>query len=156
MSQRVAREMVDARAGAIVHVSSVDALGADGPNSAYTASKAAVVSLARTMAVELAPFGVRTNAVSPGYVNTAMARQSNSPAVIDYLLHRFDRVPLRRLVEPSEIAAAIVFLASADASAITGTNLVVDGGMTANLYAHESKPRLPSEADVGDPVPEPA
>jgi NAD(P)-dependent dehydrogenase (short-subunit alcohol dehydrogenase family) len=147
MSQRVAREMAHARSGAIVHISSVDASGADGPNSAYTASKAAVVSLARTMAVELAPLGIRTNVVSPGYINTAMARQTNSPAVIDYMLHRFDRVPLRRLVEPEEIAAAVAFLASPDASAITGANLVVDCGMTANLYAHESKPR-PTRAEA--------
>lgn len=150
MSQRVAREMARARSGSIVHISSVDALGADGPNSAYTASKAAVVSLARTMAVELARFGIRTNAVSPGYVNTAMARQTNSPAIIDYMLHRFERVPLRRLVEPEEIAAAVAFLASPDASAITGTNLVVDCGMTANLYAHESKPHPPLEVETGD------
>lgn len=149
ISQRVAREMAALRRGAIVHISSIDALGADGPYSAYTATKAAVVSLARTMAVELAEHGIRTNCVAPGFVNTDMVHKITPPNIMEYMLGSFDRVPMRRLVEPEEIAAAVAFLASDDASAIMGTNLVVDCGMTANIYALETLPEpiIPLGAD---------
>lgn len=150
MSQRVAREMSRVRRGAIVHISSIDALGADGPYSAYTATKAAVVSLARTMAIELAPFGIRTNCVAPGFVNTDMVHKITPPNIMEYMLHSFDRVPMKRLVEPEEIAAAIAFLASDDASAITGANVVVDCGMTANLYALETLPEPIIPLGAGD------
>lgn len=140
MSQRVAHEMVAAGAGAIVHISSVDAFGADGPVTAYTATKAAVASMARTMTMELAPRGVRVNTVAPGFVNTDMVHKTSTPNVIDHMLNDFQRVPLRRLVEPEEIAAAVSFLASDEASAITGTTLVVDGGLTSNLYVMETLP----------------
>jgi NAD(P)-dependent dehydrogenase (short-subunit alcohol dehydrogenase family) len=62
------------------------------------------------------------------------------PAMMDYLANRFDRVPMRRLVKPSEIAAACAFLASDDASAITGVDLTVDCGLTANWYILETLP----------------
>jgi len=67
--------------------------------------------------------------------------------VLDYMLHDFARVPPRRLVEPEEIAAAVSFLASEEASAITGANLVVDGGRTFNLYVMETlpEPMIPLE-----------
>lgn len=140
MSQRTAREMARRSRGAIVHITSIDALGADGPYSAYAATKAAVVSLARNMAIELAPFGIRTNCVAPGFVGGDMTDRITPPNVMHYMRRSFDRVPIRRLVEPEEIAAAVAFLASDDASAITGINLVVDGGMTANLYVLETLP----------------
>lgn len=140
LSQAVAKEMVAAGRGSIVHISSIDALGADGPFSAYTATKAAVVSLARTMTMELAPLGVRVNCVAPGFVNTDMVHKTSTPTVLNHMLNDFSRVPLRRLVEPEEIAAAVAFLASDEASAITGTNLVVDGGLTSNLYVMETLP----------------
>jgi NAD(P)-dependent dehydrogenase (short-subunit alcohol dehydrogenase family) len=140
ISQRVAREMSTQKKGAIVHISSIDALGADGPYSAYTATKAAVVSLARTMAVELAPHGIRVNCVAPGFVNTDMVHKITPKNIMDYMLNSFERVPMGRLVEPEEIAAAVAFLASDEASAMTGTNIVVDCGMTANLYALETLP----------------
>ena len=140
LSQAVAKEMISARQGSIVHISSIDALGADGPVSAYTATKAAVVSLARTMTMELAPLGIRVNCVAPGFVNTDMTQKTSTPVVMDHMLNDFQRVPLRRLVEPEEIATAVAFLASDEASAITGTNLVVDGGLTSNLYVMETLP----------------
>ncbi|WP_053387684.1 SDR family NAD(P)-dependent oxidoreductase [Leucobacter japonicus] len=140
LSQAVARGMTKHGAGSIVHISSLDALGADGPVTAYTASKAAVVSMARTMATELSPLGVRVNCVAPGFVNTDMVHKTSTPEVLDHMLNHFDRVPLRRLIEAEEIAATVAFLASDDASGITGTNLVVDGGATANLYIYETLP----------------
>lgn len=140
LSQAVARQMVTAGRGSIVHISSIDALGADGPFSAYTATKAAVVSLAKTMTMELAPLGVRVNCVAPGFVNTDMVHKTSTPAVLEHMLHDFARVPLRRLVEAGEIAAAVAFLGSDESSAITGANLIVDGGLTSNLYVMETLP----------------
>jgi NAD(P)-dependent dehydrogenase (short-subunit alcohol dehydrogenase family) len=140
MSQRVAKAMLERDGGSIVHISSIDSLGADGPYSAYTATKCAVVSLARTMARELAQHGIRVNCVAPGFVNTDMVHKITPPNILDYMLHNFERVPMQRLVEPEEIASAVAFLLSDDASAITGINLVVDCGVTCNLYVEETLP----------------
>jgi NAD(P)-dependent dehydrogenase (short-subunit alcohol dehydrogenase family) len=92
------------------------------------------------MAVELAPHGIRVNAVSPGFTHTDMTERAVGPKLMEYLLHDFDRVPMRRLVKPEEIAAAFAFLASDDASGITGINLTVDCGLTANWYILETLP----------------
>lgn len=140
LSQAVAKEMIDEGRGSIVHISSIDSLGADGPFSAYTATKAAVVSLARTMTLELAPLGIRVNCVAPGFVNTDMVHKTSTPAVLDHMLHDFGRVPIRRLIEPEEVAAAVAFLSSDEASGITGVNLLVDGGLTSNLFVMETLP----------------
>ncbi|WP_299562821.1 SDR family NAD(P)-dependent oxidoreductase [uncultured Mycolicibacterium sp.] len=118
---------------AIVNVASTAGLrGMDSPLDAYQVSKAAVVSLTRTLALQLAPEGIRCNTVCPGAILTPM---------IDYLYEenparRTDmeqRTPMRRLGMPEEIAAAIAFLLSEDASFVTATDLVVDGGWTAQI-----------------------
>ncbi|MGO4246203.1 SDR family NAD(P)-dependent oxidoreductase [Paenarthrobacter sp. RAF54_2] len=140
LSQAIARGMVDNGRGSIIHISSIDALGADGPVTAYSATKAAVVSMARTMTIELSPFGVRVNCVAPGFVNTDMVHKTSTPNVLEHMLNDFNRVPIRRLIEPEEIAATVAFLASDEASGITGTNIVVDGGLTANLFVMETLP----------------
>jgi NAD(P)-dependent dehydrogenase (short-subunit alcohol dehydrogenase family) len=138
LSQLVAREMAKARRGSIVHIASIDASGGDGPYASYNASKAALLGLNRTMALELGPLGIRVNCVSPGFTHTDMTEEAVPPELMDYLLHRFDRVPLRRLVRPDEIAAACAYLASDDASAVTGIDLTVDCGLTANWYILET------------------
>ena len=140
MAQRVARLQAEAGSGAIVHIASIDASGGDGPYASYNASKAGLLGLNRTMALELGPFGVRVNCVSPGFTHTEMTEVGVPPGMMDYLVNRFDRVPLRRLVRPQEIAAACAFLASEDASGITGIDLTVDCGLTANWYILESIP----------------
>jgi NAD(P)-dependent dehydrogenase (short-subunit alcohol dehydrogenase family) len=149
MSQAVARHMAEAGKGSIIHISSIDSLGADGPFTAYTATKAAVVSMARTMTMELAPLGIRVNCVAPGFVNTDMTHKTSTPNVMEHMLHDFARVPMRRLVEPEEIGTAVVFLASDDASAVTGTNIVVDCGVTSNLFIMETlpEPMIPLSGD---------
>lgn len=138
LSQLVAREMVKAGRGAIVHIASIDASGGDGPYASYNASKAALLGLNRTMALELGPLGIRVNCVSPGFTHTDMTEEAVPPELLDYLLHRFERVPLRRLVKPEEVAAACAYLASDDASAVTGIDLTVDCGLTANWYILET------------------
>jgi NAD(P)-dependent dehydrogenase (short-subunit alcohol dehydrogenase family) len=140
VSQRVGRVMAEQGGGVILHNASIDASGGDGPFASYNASKAGILGLNRTMAVELAPHGIRVNAVSPGFTHTDMTERAVGPKLMEYLLHDFDRVPMRRLVRPEEIAAAFAFLASDDASGITGINLTVDCGLTANWYILETLP----------------
>ena len=140
MSQRVARLQAAAGGGAIVHIASIDASGGDGPYASYNASKAGLLGLNRTMALELGKHGIRVNCVSPGFTHTEMTEVGVPPGMMDYLNTRFDRVPLGRLVRPDEIASACAFLASEDASAITGIDLTVDCGLTANWYILESIP----------------
>ena len=140
MSQAVARTMVPTGGGVILHTASIDAAGADGPFAAYNASKAGLLGLNRTMAVELAEHNIRCNCVSPGFTHTAMTEQAVGPKLMEYLNGSFARVPMRRLVRPEEVAQAFLFLASDQASAITGVDLRVDCGLTANWYILETLP----------------
>lgn len=129
VSQAVARHMVDRKQGVIIHVSSVGAFAGQELAAAYCASKAGQVALAKVMALELAPYGIRVNTISPGDVHTEASSQ-----IVQELKHsgssgRFIRqTPLGRRGNPEEIAKAITFLASDDASFVTGTDLRVDGG----------------------------
>jgi NAD(P)-dependent dehydrogenase (short-subunit alcohol dehydrogenase family) len=90
--------------------------------------------------MELAPHGIRSNVIAPGYTATPLTRQYVGEAMYEHMMGEFDRVPQRRMATPEEIAAAICFLASDDAAAITGSELTVDGGTTANLYIVETLP----------------
>jgi NAD(P)-dependent dehydrogenase (short-subunit alcohol dehydrogenase family) len=140
-SQRVARAMAEAGGGVLVHVASIDASGGDGPFASYNASKAGLLGLNRTIALELASHGIRSNCVSPGFTHTLMTEKAVGPNLMEYLNGQFARVPMRRLVRPDEIAAACAFLASDDASAITGTDLTVDCGLTSNWFILETLPQ---------------
>jgi NAD(P)-dependent dehydrogenase (short-subunit alcohol dehydrogenase family) len=140
MAQRVARIMARQRAGALVHISSIDSHGADGTQVAYNASKAGLLGLNRTLAVELGPLGIRSTIVNPGYVATPLTRKYLGDDLYDYMTTSFARVPQGRIAEPDEIASAILFLASDDAKHINGIELTVDGGTTANLYIVETLP----------------
>jgi NAD(P)-dependent dehydrogenase (short-subunit alcohol dehydrogenase family) len=140
MSQAVARAMRAAGGGVILHNISIDASGGDGTFASYNASKAALLGLNRTMALELSQHGIRVNGVSPGFTHTAMTEKAVGPKLMAYLNGSFDRVPMRRLVKPVEVANAFVFLASDEASGITGHNLTVDCGLTANWYILETLP----------------
>jgi NAD(P)-dependent dehydrogenase (short-subunit alcohol dehydrogenase family) len=140
MAQAVARQMARTGGGVILHTASIDASGADGPYAAYNASKAALLGLNRTMAVELAQHGIRSNCVSPGFTHTAMTEQAVGPSLMNYLNGSFARVPLRRLVRTDEVAQAFLYLASDQASGVTGIDLRVDAGLTANLFILETLP----------------
>ena len=124
----------------ILHTASIDASGGDGPYAAYNASKAGLLGLNRTMALELAAHGIRSNCVSPGFTHTAMTEQAVGPKLLGYLNGSFARVPMKRLVRTEEVAQAFLFLASDQASAITGIDLRVDAGLTANWYILETLP----------------
>ncbi len=117
--------------GAIVNIGSTAAVVGDAaePAGHYNASKAGVLALTRQMAVEWAPHGIRANAVCPGVIDTPMLRLMDSPAAGQAYLD--SGVPLRRLGTAGEVASVIVFLASQDASYLTGTAVMVDGGSTA-------------------------
>jgi NAD(P)-dependent dehydrogenase (short-subunit alcohol dehydrogenase family) len=138
LSQLAAREMAKTGGGVILHIASIDASGGDGPYASYNASKAGLLGLNRTMALELARHGIRVNCVSPGFTHTDMTEEAVPPELMDYLVNRFERVPMGRLVKPEEIAAACAYLASDDASAVTGIDLTVDCGLTANWYILET------------------
>ena len=134
LSQLVGREMVQAGSGAIVNICSIDGRAADGPYASYDVAKAGLLMLTRNVAVELGPQGVRCNSVSPGWVLTPMVESGTPPQVLAEMKHNFARVPIKRLITAEEVAAACAFLASDDASAITGADLTVDGGTEADLY----------------------
>lgn len=122
-----ARVMRQRRAGSIVNLSSVYGIVGTTQSAAYHATKGAVRLLTKQAALELGPCGIRVNSVHPGYVQTAMT-ETLPPERVRMLL---DHSALHRAAAPREIATAILFLASDDASFVTGTELVVDGGYTA-------------------------
>jgi NAD(P)-dependent dehydrogenase (short-subunit alcohol dehydrogenase family) len=140
MAQRVARVMAANGGGSIVHISSIAGFAADGDEGAYNASKAGMRGLNTTMARELARHGIRSNLIAPGYTATPLTRDFLGEETFTYVMNDFDRIPQRRMATPEEIAAAILFLASDDASAINGSELIVDGGTLANLYVVETLP----------------
>jgi NAD(P)-dependent dehydrogenase (short-subunit alcohol dehydrogenase family) len=117
--------------GRIVLAASTNAYWVEAGMGAYNVSKAGVVALVRTAAIELAPHSVTVNAVGPGLIRTRMSEPLwSDPARLErYLTH----IPAGRLGMPADVASAAVFLASEEASWITGHLLVVDGGQTAGM-----------------------
>lgn len=130
---REAVPLMRASGGSVVLIASQLAFGGGQLNAAYIASKGAIVSLAKTAALELAPDGIRVNAVAPGAIDTPMLRRSMSRAADpDAAAARSrGRHALGRFGRPEEIASGIVYLLSPEASFTTGTTLLIDGGWTA-------------------------
>ncbi|GGM33030.1 3-oxoacyl-ACP reductase [Dactylosporangium sucinum] len=129
-TQAAQKSMVQQRYGRIVNLSSRSALGARGQVN-YAAAKAGVQGLTATLAIELGPFNITVNAVAPGYIATAMTaataeRVGSTPE--EHQAQAAERTPLRRVGRPEEVAAVIAFLASDEASYVSGQTLYVNGG----------------------------
>ena len=125
-AQYVAKAMVAAgRQGAIINIASGAALRGSPRGVHYVASKGGVLSLTRAMALELAPYRIRVNAIAPGLTDTAQPRYGSSEAEIAVMAQA---IPLGRMAQPEDIARAAVFLASDNAGFVTGQTLHVNGG----------------------------
>ncbi len=129
LARQVAAHLVDREAaGSIINVASVAGLMGAPLQGIYAMTKAAVISMTKTLAVELGPSKIRVNAIAPGLVDTRLAAAMvNNP---DIVKHVVERTPLGRYAMPVEIAGAALYLASDAAGFVTGHTLVVDGGMT--------------------------
>jgi NAD(P)-dependent dehydrogenase (short-subunit alcohol dehydrogenase family) len=129
-SQAAGRQMARSGGGRIIHLASVTGQVGAAQLTAYCASKGGLIAMTRSLAVEWARHGILVNALAPGYVHTTLnADVLADPRVLEHITRR---TPLRRLGEPSEVAAAALFLASDEASFITGHVLAVDGGWLAS------------------------
>jgi NAD(P)-dependent dehydrogenase (short-subunit alcohol dehydrogenase family) len=119
-----------ASAGAVVLCSSIGAVRSWPGATVYSASKAAVNALGRGIAVELLPRGIRVNVVMPGGIDTPIMARTLPPGAVDAVREQMAaHTPMQRLGDPAEVAAAVLFLASDQASFITATELIVDGGV---------------------------
>ena len=124
--QAAAKAMMKARAGKIVNIASITGLIGNVGQANYSASKAGVIALTRTVAKELASRGIQVNAVAPGFIETEMTHELPEKAREAFLRN----IPLGRPGTPQDVAAAVCFLASSSADYITGQCLTIDGGLT--------------------------
>ncbi|HWB54904.1 MAG TPA: glucose 1-dehydrogenase [Tepidisphaeraceae bacterium] len=143
LARQCAAQMEKQGHGAIVNVSSMMSHHATGIASAYIAAKGGLESLTFDLAALYGPVGIRVNAVCPGAIDTALSAdlRSQEGQSLEVESRRFSEnmIPLRRWGRPDEIAKVIVFLASDDASYLTGTTIVVDGGWSTQLYSYDLK-----------------
>lgn len=124
MMQYAVRVMMRQRSGSVINIASVVGVYGNPGQTVYAATKGAVISMTKSAAKELAPYGIRVNAIAPGLTNTSMIRQTDPEA----LKGRVERIALKRMAEPQDIANAAAYLASDKASFVTGHILGVDGG----------------------------
>lgn len=131
-AQRAAKEMAKNKWGRIINISSI-ASGSVGVGfmgaAHYSASKGGIIGMTETLAIEFAPLGINVNAIGPGAIDTPMVSAAQMPKeVMDAMMAG---IPLKRIGKPEEVSAAVVFLASEEASYVTGATLYVDGGWLA-------------------------
>ena len=130
LSKLIIPKMKKNKFGSMVHVSSVDALsGDDKPQDAYGASKAAMIRLSKSLAIQFASYNIRSNIVLPGPIETPMQDRWKKNPKAKKQLSRM--IPLQRIGKPKDVANTILFLLSNEGSYITGTEITVDGGVTA-------------------------
>jgi 3-oxoacyl-[acyl-carrier protein] reductase len=128
MGQACARVMMEQKYGKIVNLSSIAYLGNVGQTN-YSASKAGVVGMTRTWAVELSRYNINVNAVAPGFIDSVLTQQIPAEVKEKFL----QRIPLKRIGQPEDIARLISFLVSDSSSYITGQCIHIDGGLTAGI-----------------------
>ena len=126
LARRLARTMKDTGRGSIINITSLNAELAFPGNPAYVAFKGALKQLTKSLALDLGPFGIRANAIGPGYMRTSMTAKSFADPVMH--AHRRDHTALGRWGVPEDLAGAVIFLASDASSYVTGIDLYVDGG----------------------------
>jgi len=129
-AQAAQRQMVEQKYGKMVFLSSTSALGNRGQAN-YSAAKAGLQGMARTLAIELGPFNVNVNSVAPGFVETRMTRATAERMGMDYETFKLgaaSQIPLRRVGQPEDIASVIAFLCSDESSFVSGQNIYVRGG----------------------------
>jgi 3-oxoacyl-[acyl-carrier protein] reductase len=127
VAQLVARQMAKQESGGVIsNMSSRAGISGEVKYAHYSASKAGVILLTKTMAIDLADHNIRVNAVAPGYIRTELPESLDSPEFMDFYANRV--VPMSRLGTPDDVAGVFAFLASDDAQFMTGATLVVDGG----------------------------
>jgi 3-oxoacyl-[acyl-carrier protein] reductase len=129
VGQAVCRQMIKRKKGVVVNMGSKNGLDGEFGYAHYNASKGGVVMLTKTMALELAPLGIRVNAVCPGYIQTPLSESIDSPEFTASFVKKY--IPMNRPGKPEEIAPIFLFLASDESSFITGQIIVADGGQLA-------------------------
>ena len=130
LAKLIIPKMKKNRFGSMIHISSVDALsGDDKPQDAYGASKAAMIRLSKSLAIQFANYNIRSNCVLPGAVETPMQNRWKKNPLAKKRLTK--NIPLQRIGSPIDIANTILFLLSDEGNYITGTEIIVDGGITA-------------------------
>lgn len=141
-SRAAAKHMIESGGGAVVNIASTDAFQVESPQTHYNASKAALVMMTRSFAHELGHLGVRFNCVAPGETMTPMLGDDLERP--EFRNEYLKRIPMRRAAKPEEIAKAVMFLASDEASFVNGETLLVDGGQLAgDWYEPGDSPPVP-------------
>lgn len=132
-ARAAARRMLERRqGGAVINIASILGYGGTPRRAGYSASRAAIINMTRTLAVEWALDGIRVNCIAPGWTMTAALRHAISTGSLD-VSALIERTPMGRLPEVNDIASVVVFLASDESSMVTGHTIPIDGGVTAYL-----------------------
>ena len=132
-SKLVAPYMVERKTGRIIHIASIQGFASSGEVGAYNAAKGGIITLTKSMAVELGPYNILVNAVAPGFMSTPMSvingvNETETPEFIEWYVKK-GKIPLRRTGYPEDVSGTVIFLASQYCRYMTGQLLVVDGGL---------------------------